>query len=150
MNVTHDPAAAFREAEAAFAHSAPAAVIAARPQLDFRTVPADPDGFPHLKLAGGAQREMHFYFDNTEYTLSFCDWHSHMDELGQLLTLVDDILADRAVVASAFCEGSWRGSAFVCGGDENAWLEFVTDPAKGPCVFKLRSWSGRLDRDISY
>jgi hypothetical protein len=84
--------------------------------------------------------------DNDEISVGFGMFHSHFDWPddsgwpGGALSFIQDLVADRVLIADTVANRQWCGSTVVSPGET---------PDKGPDqIVYVRSWSGHLDREV--
>ena len=87
---------------------------------------------------------------NDEVTVSLDYYHSHFDYFGEgeahedALHFIRDVLEERTGIVSWWAGEKWRGSSVLRAGE-------MLEPAEhmaGSTRVRVRSWHGRLNRDI--
>lgn len=89
-------------------------------------------------------RTLHLYTADEEVTVSFDMYEWHFNALSRAVDFAEQLMREELLVASFWKQNKWTGSITVA---QNEQIKMPDSFDSNSDLLKVRSWTGRLDRE---
>ena len=90
------------------------------------------------------KRTLHLYTADEEVTVDFAMYECHFSELNNAIEFAEQLMREDLLIASFWKQNEWTGSATV---ERNEQITMPGSFDRNSDLLKVRSWTGRLDRE---
>jgi hypothetical protein len=90
------------------------------------------------------KRTLHLYTADEEVTVDFAMYECHFSELSSAIEFAEQLIREELLVASFWKRNEWTGSKTIAPDEE---IRMPDSFDKNSDLLKVRSWTGRLDRE---
>lgn len=87
---------------------------------------------------------LHLYTADEEVTVDFAMYECHFSELSSAIEFAEQLMREELLVASFWKHNEWTGSKTVAPDEE---ISMPDSFDKNSDLLRVRSWTGRLDRE---
>ena len=133
-----------------YSAKARAALLASHPdwQSYISTYPEQETDSPYVLVTIPSpvdpNRTLHLYTADEEVTVSFDMYEWHFNALSSAVDFAEQLMREELLVASFWKQNKWTGSITVA---QNEQIKMPDSFDSNSDLLKVRSWTGRLDRE---